>query len=149
MKISQNGIDLIKQFEGFRADAYKDQAGVWTIGYGSTFYKDNTKVQKGDSITEPEALELFLDMLKDYENAVSNNVTASLNQNEFDALVSFVYNVGQGNFAKSTLLRLLNEGKVSRQVVAEEFKKWNKAGGKVSNGLTNRRAAEYNLFLKE
>ena len=99
MKTSQRGINLIKQYESFRAEAYRCPAGVWTIGYGHT-----RDVKSGDKITEPEALKLLRQDVQTAEKAVSTLVKKPLDQNRFDALVSFVYNTGSGNFASSTLL---------------------------------------------
>lgn len=132
--------EIVKEFEGLRLEAYKCPADVWTIGYGHT-----RGVIPGDVITEKEA-EIFLaEDLEDAESAVNEYVEVKLNQNQFDALVSFVYNLGAGNFKSSTLLRKLNAGDYLG--AANEFKRWNKAGGKVLNGLVRRRAAECNLFI--
>ena len=139
-------IDIIIQFEGFESDPYFCPAGVATIGYGSTLYPNGKKVRLTDkAITKDEAITLLYDTLGTYEKAIHDNVKAPINQNQFDALVSFVYNVGAGNFAKSTLLKKLN--KADYQGAADEFLRWNKAGGKVLNGLTRRRDAERSLFL--
>lgn len=147
MKISQQGIDLIKQFEGFRAKPYLCSAKVPTIGYGSTRYADGTPVSLRDpAISEAEALELFASTLTTYEKAVTKAVKIPLEQYEFDALVSLCYNIGVGNFTSSTLLKLLNEGEVKSKV-AEQFLRWNRAGGKVIKGLVHRREAEKSLFL--
>lgn len=147
MKISQQGIDFIKQFEGFRAKAYLCPAKVPTIGYGSTRYADGTPVSLRDpAITEVEALELFASTLTTYEKAVTKAVKVPLEQYEFDALVSLCYNIGVGNFTSSTLVKLLNEGEVKSEV-AEQFLRWNRAGGKVIKGLVHRREAEKSLFL--
>jgi GH24 family phage-related lysozyme (muramidase) len=145
-KSSDRGKAIIKEFEGFRAIAYLCQAGVWTVGYGTT--RINGKlVTESVKITTEEA-ELFLEQdLKAFEDAVNQNVTVELNQNQFDALVSFVYNVGVGNFKKSTLLKKLNASKKTE--AADEFLKWNRAAGVVSKGLTKRRKAERELFLSE
>lgn len=145
-KTSAKGKSIIKEFEGFRAIAYLCQAGVWTVGYGTTRI-GGKPVAENTKITTEEA-ELFLEQdLKVFEDAVNQKVVGELNQNEFDALVSFVYNVGVGNFTKSTLLKRLNGFKKTE--AADEFLKWNKAKGKVSNGLTRRREAERKLFLSE
>lgn len=147
MKMSEEGLELIKEFEGCKLEAYKCPAGVWTIGVGSTLYEDGSKVQKGDYLeSEDEAMDLLALTLGKYEQSVAKNVHVSLTQNEFDALVSFTYNVGGANLASSTLLKLLNSGE-SKSIVAKEFHKWNKAGGKELAGLTRRRQAEARLFL--
>jgi GH24 family phage-related lysozyme (muramidase) len=145
-KTGEAGKKLIKDFEGFRAVAYLCPAGVWTIGYGTT--KINGKpVSKKTKITSQEA-DLFLEQdLKTFEDVVNHSVTVELNQNQFDALVSFVYNLGSGNLKKSTLLKKLNVGLFNE--AADEFLKWDKAAGKRLAGLTRRRNAERELFLKK
>ena len=140
MKISEAGLDLIKSHEGFRSDAYLCPAGVWTIGYGHT-----GDVEEGQSVTEEEAEELLLQDVAFAEDAVNSLVEVELSQQMFDALVCFVYNVGVGAFEQSTLLRLLNQGQ--KEEAAEQFLRWNKAGGKELAGLTRRREAERDLFL--
>lgn len=147
MKISEKGIDLIKGFEGFRAKPYLCSAGVPTIGYGSTYYENGDKVSLEDTaISEIEAEELFKTTLKKYERSVTNALIVSVFQYEFDALVSLCYNIGSSNFSKSTLVKMLNEGEAPIDV-ADQFLRWNKAGGKVVNGLTTRREAERLFFL--
>jgi len=141
MKTSKKGIELIKKYEGLKLKAYKCPAGVWTIGYGHT-----KNVKQGDVITEVQAEILLIYDLNDFENCIKKNVRIPLTQNQFDALVSFCFNVGCGNFLKSTLLKKLNEGKIAE--AAKEFMKWNKAGGKELAGLTKRRQEEMELFLK-
>ena len=131
---------VIKHYEGLQLKAYKCPAGVWTIGYGHT-----RGVKECDVITEKQADLYLLDDLRDAENAVNIHTKVKLNQNQFDALVSFVYNLGSGNFKSSTLLKKLNAGDYIG--AANEFKRWNKAGGKVLNGLVKRRASETNLFI--
>ena len=136
-------LDLIKEFEGFRANAYRDPVGIWTIGYGTIL-----GVKKGDKVTEAEALKLLgLDVTRERLPAIKNMVKVNINNNELCALISFCYNVGVGALAKSTLMRKLNEG-YKRVDVANEFLKWNKAGGRVLAGLKRRRLAERELFLK-
>lgn len=139
MKTSPKGISLIKEFEGLSLDAYMCSAGVLTIGYGHT-----GGVQKGDRITEKKAEELLQDDLKKFENGVLRLVRVPLNQNQFDALVSFAFNLGVGNLGKSTLLRKLNDRDFKG--AAAEFVRWNKAGGRELDGLTRRRNAEAELF---
>lgn len=139
-KTSQAGVNLIKSFEGCRLTAYQDSAGVWTIGYGHT-----SGVKKGMTITEAQAEAYLKGDLGTAENAVNGKVTYSIKQNQFDALVSFTYNVGSGNFGSSTLLKKLNQGDITG--AANEFDKWNKAGGQVLEGLVRRRAAEKAMFL--
>ena len=137
---SQKGIDLIKSFEGCRLTAYQDSVGVWTIGYGHT-----AGVYQGMTITEKEAEDFLRSDLGTSESAVNRLVTYSMNQNQFDALVSFTFNVGSGNFGSSTLLKKLNQGDITG--AANEFDKWIQAGGQVLEGLVKRRAAEKELFL--
>lgn len=140
-------MDLIKGFEGFRAKPYLCSAGVPTIGYGSTYYENGDKVSLEDTaISEIEAEELFKTTLKKYERSVTNALIVSVFQYEFDALVSLCYNIGSSNFSKSTLVKMLNEGEAPIDV-ADQFLRWNKAGGKVVNGLTTRREAERLFFL--
>jgi len=139
MNTSQNGIDLIKHFEGCELEAYKCPAGVWTIGYGHI-----KGVQEGDVITEQQAHDMLVEELDEYENYINTLVTVPLNQNQYDALVSWVYNLGSSNLNSSTLLKVLNTGNYAE--VPEQIMRWNKAGGKVLEGLTRRRQEEANLF---
>jgi len=145
MKTSESGIQLLKQFEGLELEAYQDIADIWTIGYGHT----GPDVQPGMRISEREAEELLRRDLKSREQAVESATKVKLNQNEFDALVSFVYNVGAGALRSSTALKRLNKG--DRVGAADALTWWNKAT--VSGvlrpvlGLTRRRAAERALFL--
>ena len=141
MNISQSGLDLIKKFEGFKANSYKDIAGYPTIGYGH-------KIVQGEvfgtiNVTEATAL-----LMKDVQWAVTTinkYVQVQLNQNQFDALVSFTYNVGAHAFATSTMLKLINAGKLGE--AANEFSKWSNAGGVKSRGLADRRLNEREYFL--
>jgi lysozyme len=142
MDISQNGINLIKKFEGCGLKAYKCPAGIWTIGYGHT----GSTVHAGLQITSAEAEKLLKTDLLVHCNNVSKLVKVPLNQNQFDALVSFEYNVGYGNFKSSTLLKLLNQKKYKE--AAEQFGRWKYAGKKELLGLVRRRNAEKELFLK-
>lgn len=139
MHISQQGLDLIKSFEGLRLSAYKCPADVWTIGYGTT-----AGVKPGQTITKERAEELLREDVKRFEDQVLRLVKVPLTQGQFDALVSFVYNLGAGNLSNSTLLRLLNEGDYAG--AGAQFERWTKAGGKVLAGLVRRRAAERALF---
>ena len=146
MKTSDKGVALIKQFEGFRSKPYLCPAGVPTIGYGSTYYPDGKKVTLRDKpVTEADATAMLRSMLIRYENGVSRYVQVPITQGQFDALVSFAYNLGLAALKGSTLLRLVNE----RNYVgaAAQFSRWNKAGGKVLPGLTRRREAERKLFV--
>lgn len=139
MEVSQAGIDLIKRFEGCRLQAYMDSVGVWTIGYGCT-----TDVAPGMKITITQAEERLKADVKDAVACVNREVKVPLTQGEFDALVSFVFNLGCGSLKKSTLLKLLNEG--DHEAAAYEFRKWDKAGGVQVDGLTKRRFAECKMF---
>tara|TARA_Y100001937_G_C7100240_1_gene322144 strand:- start:547 stop:990 length:444 start_codon:yes stop_codon:yes gene_type:complete len=139
MKISAEGLDLIKHFEGLELEAYKCPAGVWTIGYGHT--KD---VQEGDTWSESHADHMLEVEMEEYENYIHNLVTCPLSQNQFDALVSWVYNLGSSNLQASTLLKRLNAGDYPD--VPNQIKRWNKAGGKVLEGLVRRREAEASMF---
>ena len=141
MNTSQTGINLIKKLEGCKLEAYQCSAGVWTIGYGHT----GSDVTKGRKITLTEAESLLKQDLIVHCNNVSKLVKVSLNQNQFDALVSFIYNIGINAFKTSTMLKHLNKGEF--YAAAKEFDRWIYAGGKVSEGLKKRRTAEKTLFL--
>ncbi|UNF44092.1 glycoside hydrolase family protein [Bartonella krasnovii] len=145
-KISQEGLALIKQWEGLRLNAYKDAIGVWTIGYGHTSAAGKPFVHKGMTITEKQAEELLCKDLRQFENTVAKAVTVSLNSWQFAALVSFCYNVGTTAFCNSTLLKKLNQGEY--EAVPAELQKWTKAGGKRLQGLVHRRVAEAGLWAK-
>lgn len=148
MKTGERGLALIKEFEGCKLAAYQCPAGIWTIGIGSTHYGDGTPVTKNRTLpTEKAAIALLAATIGQYEKAV-NAVDAELTQNEFDALVCLCYNIGAGNFASSTLVKMLNAGE-AKEEVAKQFVRWNKAGGKVMAGLSRRREAEAALFLSE
>lgn len=142
MNISQKGINLIKNFEGCRLTAYKCPANILTIGYGHT----GSDVHTGQKITQEEAEKLLRQDLIVHCNNVSKLVKVPLNQNQFDALVSFEYNVGYGAFMNSTLLKLLNQKKYKE--ASEQFGRWKFAGGKILAGLVKRREAEKQLFLQ-
>ena len=145
MRVSQNGIDLIKKFEGLRLTAYICPAGVLTIGYGHT----GDDVKSGLRITEEKAEELLWRDTESAQQTVSSFVTVKINQNEYDALVSFTFNIGPTAFVNSTLLRLLNHG-AERTVVAAEFSRWVKAGDdEPVLGLVRRRDEEKKLFLEK
>ena len=139
MNIGNKGLEMIKHFEGLELNAYQCAAGVWTIGYGHT-----KGVQKGMVISEDTANEMLVEELKEYENYINTLVEVELNQNQFDAMVSWVYNLGSSNLQASTLLKVLNAG--DYEGVPAQIMRWNKAGGKVLEGLTRRRQAEADLF---
>lgn len=143
----EKAVKLIKKWEGFRANSYHDPVGVITIGYGTTVYPNGQKVKMGDFLTEAKATEyLRLHIEKDVLPAMADLIEVQLTENQFNALVSFVYNLGAGNLKRSTLLEKLNQGDFLG--AADEFPKWVKAGGKVLQGLVNRRADERALFLE-
>ena len=152
MTLSENGIKLIKSFEGLRLSAYRDVAGIWTIGYGSTRYHDGKPVKPGDKLAdEQQADALFSNTLGQYEEAVNQYVKVPLTQSQFDALVSFTYNEGTGALRESTLLKRLNEK--DYHGAADQFLVWNKitspqTGEKeVCTDLSVRRRQERQLFL--
>ena len=149
MKISDNGLNLIKEFEGLELSPYLDAVYVSTIGWGNTYYENNVKVKMTDNpITEERAEELLRNIVNnDFASFVNRYVKVDLTQNQFDALVSFIYNLGHVNFRNSTLLKKINNKDFIG--ASNEFMRWNRAGGKVLNGLTRRRLAEKELFLKE
>ena len=139
MNTSMEGVSLIKKFEGCELEAYQCSANVWTIGYGHT--KD---VEKGDTITKEEAEQMLVDELHEYENYINKYVNVALSQNQFDALVSWVYNLGPANLTASTMLKVLNNGKYEE--VPAQMKRWNKVNGQVKQGLVRRREAEALLY---
>ncbi len=142
MKTSQEGIDLIKQFEGLRLSTYLDSVGVPTIGYGSS----GPHVRMGDKITKEEAEKLLVRDVERFEKCVERLVKVPLSQNQFDALVSFTFNLGCGSLERSTLLSKLNEG--NYEYAASEFDKWVYAGEEILDGLVRRREAESKLFRR-
>jgi lysozyme len=137
---SSTGLELTRRFEGLRLTAYQDSCGIWTIGYGHT----GSHVRQGLTITEPQALELLTTDIARAVDCVNRSVHAPINQNQFDALVDFVFNLGSGNFLGSTLLRRVNEGDFT--AAKDEFLRWNHAGNQILEGLTRRRQAEADLF---
>lgn len=144
MNFSQNGIDFLKGLEGLVLVAYQCSAGIWTIGYGHTY-----NVKKGDVITEEIAEQFLKEDLKEFEKVVNKLVTTRISQKQFDALVSFCFNVGPGSdsqmgFSQSWVLKYTNERKFTE--VKSQFMRWNKAGGQVNQGLINRRKAEAKLY---
>jgi GH24 family phage-related lysozyme (muramidase) len=146
MKTGERGLKLIKEFEGCKLSAYQCPAGVWTIGIGSTHYGDGTPVTKNRTLpNEGAAMALLAATIGQYEKAV-NATGVELTQNEYDALVCLCYNIGAGNFFKSTLVKMLKAGD-DKAEIAKQFLRWDKAGGKPLAGLTRRRNAEAELFL--
>ena len=146
-KISNLGLELIKKYEGFKAKAYLCPAKVPTIGFGSTYYEDGTKVKLTDPpITQERATELLEALLVSYERSVDSYCVDTINQYQFDALCSFAYNCGVGNLKSSTLLKKVNKNP-NDPTIKDEFLKWNKGGGKVLSGLTKRRIEEAQLYF--
>lgn len=139
MKISPDGLEFIRQAEGCRLTAYQDSVGVWTIGVGHT--KD---VQPGQTITQAEADALLEADLEDVYPCIAASVKVQLSQGQFDALCSFIFNLGCGSFKGSTLLNLLNKGDYAG--AAAQFGRWTHAGSQVLAGLTKRRAGEAEMF---
>jgi len=139
MEISQEGLSLIKKFEGCELESYKCAAGVWTIGYGST-----NGIEEGMEISQERADMLLLEDVEVFEEAVNKLVEVPLEQNQFDALVSWTFNLGSTNLQNSTLLKVLNNE--DYEGVPSQIKRWNKAGGEVLQGLVRRREAEALLF---
>ena len=137
-------ITLIKKWEGCKLTAYLDSGGVWTIGYGTTFYPDGTRVKEGDTCTQEQADAWLQGHVNDLVFELLNEVKVTLNANQIKALVCFIYNIGMGAFKKSTMLRLINDGKVLE--ASEQFIRWNKDNGVVVPGLINRRLDEKKLF---
>ena len=147
MKTGINGLELIKKYEGFMAKPYLCPAGVPTIGYGATYYPGGKRVTMNDDpITKERAEDLLRDMLTSYEDGVNRYAQYQLSQNQFDALVSFAYNLGVGALQKSTLLKKINIDPCDESI-SNEFKKWVRAGGRVLKGLQKRRAEEAELYF--
>ena len=142
MQLSNKGHDILKYFEGCRLEAYQDSVGVWTIGYGHT-----KGVYEGMTITQDEAEQMLLEELVEYEGYIERYVEVPLTQEQFDALTVWVYNLGPTNLSSSTLLKRLNDGRYD--LVPDQIKRWDKAGGKQLAGLTKRRAADARHFKGE
>lgn len=140
------GYKLIQQFEGLKLKAYQDSIGIWTIGYGNITYLDGTKVKKGDEITREQADLMFKQTANKFALEVAKLIDVCLTQNQFNALVSLAYNIGIGAFKDSTLLKKVNVNP-NDESIRKEFKRWNRAGGKVLNGLTRRRNEEADLYF--
>ncbi|WP_447875874.1 lysozyme [Serratia fonticola] len=145
MKTGIKGKELIKSFESLKLKAYPDPATggkPWTIGWGHT-----KGVKPGDKITQAQAEAFLSDDLAEFESAVNSAIKRPMTQSQFDAMVSLAFNIGGANFASSTLVKKFNAGDVTG--AADEFPRWNRANGKVMNGLTRRRNAERELFLSK
>ena len=147
--VNQAAIDLIKEFEGFRANAYRDAVGVWTIGYGHTSRAGDPKVKPGMRITRAEGEHILKKDVAKFAAGVERVLgddADKLNDNQFGAIVSFAYNVGIGNLKRSSVLKAIRRGDLD--AVPSKLKLWNKAGGKVLKGLVRRRKAEGELFMR-
>jgi lysozyme len=154
MQMSQHGLQLLEQWEGFKLQVYKDSAGLPTIGVGHLITKSElasgtiniagVPVKYADGLTQQQVTDLLAQDVVPAQNAVNNGVKVALNQNQFDALVSFAFNVGNGAFAGSTLLKLLNQGQYDQ--VPTQLLRWTRAGGQVVQGLVNRRNNEIKLW---
>jgi len=146
MEVSERGLNLIKRFEGLSLKPYLCPAKIPTIGYGNTYYEDGTKVAMDDKPITAKRAEMLLKLIVDkFAIGVEKVLKVKLEQNQFDAVVSFAYNVGLGNLKTSTLLKKINNSEFKEAY--KEFGKWNKAGGKVLTGLTLRREAERQMFI--
>ena len=147
-KTSKNGIAFIKKYEGFKSTPYLCPANVPTIGYGATYYPNGQKVKLTDPAIDEKHASLLLEaMLNPYEKAVDSYCRDDINQNQFDALVSFAYNLGNSALKSSTLLKKVNANP-NDKTIRNEFLKWRFAGGKSLPGLVNRRTEESNLYFK-
>jgi lysozyme len=149
MKFSSNCTEILKNFEGFRTNPYLDSVKVPTIGYGSTVYEDGTPVKITDGpVTKERALKMLLHHLnKEVLKYLEPLIKVDINQNQIDALGSLIYNIGIGNFKKSSVLKDINN-KEPLSTIETSWKMWNKAGGKELWGLTLRRAKEWELYKK-
>lgn len=145
MKTSQNGIELIKLFEGCKLKSYKCPANVWTIGYGNTFYLDGSKVLMGQKISQIEADMLLLKLLPKYEATVDRNIKVTVTQNQYDALVSFCWNCG----SSQALFRLVNQKATDEVIYDWWINHYVTGGGKLLAGLVRRRRVEADLFVKK
>jgi len=158
MKVNKAGLDLLHEFESCELAAYKCPAGVWTIGWGNTFYEDGKPVKQGDTITQARADQLFENILSRFEDMAKRAITAKVNENQFSAFVSALYNIGHGSPNKSGLIRLRN-GQPSTllrrlnfnpndPLIRDAFMSWISPGTAFERGLRRRRAAEADLYFK-
>jgi lysozyme len=147
MKVSEDGLALIRESEGFRGRAYRDAVGIWTIGYGHTSAAGAPAVKAGDEISRAEAEDILARDVAAFADGVERLVTPMLSDAQFSALVSFAYNVGLGNFRSSGVLKAVNANDFA--AVPQRLALWNKASGRVLPGLVKRRAAEAALFMTE
>lgn len=146
MRVTEEGLALIRQSEGFRAKAYRDPVGIWTIGFGHTSAAGPPQVFEGLAITPEQGRKILARDVEMFALGVAKALRAPVTGNEFSALVSFAYNVGLGAFQRSSVLQAVNAG--DREAVPRRLQLWVKAGGKVLPGLVKRRAAEAALFMK-
>lgn len=154
MQMSQHGLSLLEQWEGFKLQVYKDSAGLPTIGVGHLLTRseltsgkiniNGVPVQYANGLTQQQVNDLLAQDLKPTEQAVNGGVKVALNQNQFDALTSFAFNVGTGAFTGSTLLKVLNQGQYDQ--VPTQLLRWTRSGGQVVQGLLNRRQNEIKLW---
>jgi lysozyme len=149
--MTKQGMDLLISFEGLRLNAYLDSGGTPTIGIGSTYYEDGTKVKMGDTITADEAFRLCNTLVETvYEKWVRTNIKVqNLSDNQMDALTSLCYNIGPGNLQNSTVWRLINSGTASRSEIEVAWRMWNKSKGEILPGLVKRRDAELLHYFHE
>lgn len=147
MEATENAINLIKKYEGFRSKAYLCPAGVWTIGYGTTVYPDGSRVRKSDKFDEWQCEAFFLHDVNKFSKIIDAFTTDKVNQNQFNALVVFAYSVGAEALRKSTLLKMVNENPNNPKIKGE-FLKWVYADGKKLFGLVKRRNEEADLYFK-
>jgi lysozyme len=157
MQMTEQGLELLKQWEGFKSKVYKDSAGLPTIGVGHLITQsekmsgaiviNRLAVEYADGLTDQQVLDLLGQDVQPAEQAVNNGVKVALDQDQFDALVSFTFNTGTGAFSSSTLLKVLNQGQYDQ--VPNQLRRWNKAGGQVVQGLVNRRENEIKLWNGE
>lgn len=140
MIINDDGLTIIRVFEGLKLKAYKCPAGIWTIGYGHT-----KNVKEGMQISVQDAERLLMEDIKEAADKITKIISVEINENQFSALISFVFNLGIGSFSRSTLLKLVNTSNF--EAAAKEFDKWTLASGRRLDGLKKRRAAEKALFL--
>ena len=144
LRLSENGVKKIAGFEGVRTKAYPDSAGIWTLGIGTIRYPDGSKVKKGDTCTVEQAYSWFRDYIQGVETFIHRVIKVKLNQNQFDALVSLIYNIGETAFTGGSVDDKLNAGNF--KAATETWLLYNKAGGKVIDGLKSRRRAEVAWF---
>jgi lysozyme len=147
MKVNAEGYALIKKFEGCQLKAYRCPANVLTIGYGNTFYENGDKVKEGDVITQERAESLAKFVIDQFAVSIAPFINQPLNDNQFSACISLAYNIGTGNFKKSSVFKKLNINP-NDATIADSFRLWNKGGGKVLAGLVKRREAEIQLYFK-